>query len=213
MKWKEWTSLILDISPFGEVKAVFELFSGKDLITQEDLNLFDKVTCAISLVPIAGWIGKVQKVSKNIKYLVECKKFLCLLKLANKANDVLDKFNWLKQAYEMATPIPCGFKIDPEIKEDPIAFKKFEKYGFMKSDTFFNYEIFFKDNPIFAKIMSETFMNYHLQNNNRKSVDELAAEVIHGDWGVGQDRKNRLKAAGYNYQEVQDEVNRRYRKK
>ena len=56
MKWKEWTSLILDISPFGEVKAVFELFSGKDLITQEDLNLFDKVTCAISLVPIAGWI-------------------------------------------------------------------------------------------------------------------------------------------------------------
>ena len=138
---------------------------------------------------------------------------MCLLKLAIKTNNIFEKFNWLKQAYEMATPIPCGFKIDPEIKEDPIAFKKFEKYGFMKSDTTFNYEIFFKDNPIFAKIMSETFMNYHLQNNNRKSVDELATEVIHGDWGVGQDRKNRLEAARYNYQEVQDEVNRRYRKK
>ena len=41
----------------------------------------------------------------------------------------------------------------------------------------------------------------------KKSIDELAREVIRGDWGNGQDRKNRLTAAGYNYSEVQKRVN------
>ncbi len=40
-----------------------------------------------------------------------------------------------------------------------------------------------------------------------KSVEELANEVIAGQWGNGQDRKNRLTAAGYNYDEVQARVN------
>jgi surface antigen len=40
-----------------------------------------------------------------------------------------------------------------------------------------------------------------------KSVDELAKEVIRGDWGNGQDRKDRLTAAGYNYSQVQARVN------
>ncbi|MBR3244943.1 MAG: hypothetical protein IKF90_20010 [Parasporobacterium sp.] len=41
----------------------------------------------------------------------------------------------------------------------------------------------------------------------KKSVDELAKEVIRGDWGNGQERKDKLAAAGYNYDEVQDRVN------
>ena len=42
---------------------------------------------------------------------------------------------------------------------------------------------------------------------NKKSVDEIAKEVIRGDWGNGQDRKNRLQAAGYDYNAVQKRVN------
>ena len=41
----------------------------------------------------------------------------------------------------------------------------------------------------------------------KKSVAEVAKEVIAGKWGNGADRKNRLEAAGYNYQEVQNQVN------
>ena len=41
----------------------------------------------------------------------------------------------------------------------------------------------------------------------KKSVDEIAREVIRGDWGNGQDRKNRLTAAGYDYDAVQARVN------
>ena len=40
-----------------------------------------------------------------------------------------------------------------------------------------------------------------------KSIDELAREVIAGNWGNGEDRKQRLKAAGYNYSEIQNRVN------
>ena len=38
---------------------------------------------------------------------------------------------------------------------------------------------------------------------NKKSVEEIAAEVWEGKWSTGADRKTRLEAAGYNYTEVQ----------
>lgn len=41
----------------------------------------------------------------------------------------------------------------------------------------------------------------------KKSIDEIAREVIRGDWGNGADRKNRLTAAGYDYKAVQARVN------
>lgn len=41
----------------------------------------------------------------------------------------------------------------------------------------------------------------------KKSVDELAKEVIQGKWGNGTDRKQRLTAAGYDYATVQKRVN------
>ena len=40
-----------------------------------------------------------------------------------------------------------------------------------------------------------------------KSIDELAREVIQGKWGNGEERKNRLISAGYDYSAVQAKVN------
>ena len=40
-----------------------------------------------------------------------------------------------------------------------------------------------------------------------KSVDEVAREVIRGEWGNGSDRRQRLEAAGYDYGTVQNHVN------
>lgn len=42
----------------------------------------------------------------------------------------------------------------------------------------------------------------------RKTVEELAKEVIEGKWGNGDERKRLLTEAGYDYDLVQDEVNR-----
>lgn len=41
----------------------------------------------------------------------------------------------------------------------------------------------------------------------KKSVDEIASEVIAGKWGNGDNRRNRLTAAGYDYNAVQAKVN------
>lgn len=40
-----------------------------------------------------------------------------------------------------------------------------------------------------------------------KSVEDVAKEVLAGKWGNGEERKNRLKAAGYDYAVVQTKVN------
>lgn len=56
-------------------------------------------------------------------------------------------------------------------------------------------------NPAIGKVTAPT------TPSTKKSVDEVAKEVIRGDWGNGEDRKNRLTNAGYNYSEVQAKVN------
>lgn len=50
-----------------------------------------------------------------------------------------------------------------------------------------------------------------LLSSSRKSVGEIAQEVIGGKWGVGSERKHRLTQAGYDYAAVQAEVNRKLR--
>ena len=58
-------------------------------------------------------------------------------------------------------------------------------------------------------------MNYLYNENiieestttDKKSVGELAQEVIDGKWGDGEDRKAKLEEAGYDYNAVQDRVN------
>ena len=42
----------------------------------------------------------------------------------------------------------------------------------------------------------------------KKSIDEIAREVIQGKWGNGSERKNRLTNAGYDYNELQEKVNK-----
>lgn len=42
---------------------------------------------------------------------------------------------------------------------------------------------------------------------SKKSNEEIAREVIAGQWGNGEDRKNKLAAAGYDYNAVQSAVN------
>lgn len=41
-----------------------------------------------------------------------------------------------------------------------------------------------------------------------KSISEVAKEVIEGKWGNGLIRKNKLKNAGYDFNSIQNEINR-----
>lgn len=44
--------------------------------------------------------------------------------------------------------------------------------------------------------------------SERKSIEEIAAEVLAGKWGCGNDRRQRLSNAGYDYKQVQELVNK-----
>ena len=46
-------------------------------------------------------------------------------------------------------------------------------------------------------------------SSNKKSNETIAEEVIQGKWGNGDDRKNRLTAAGYDYNAIQKIVNQK----
>ena len=52
-----------------------------------------------------------------------------------------------------------------------------------------------------------------LGTTKKKSVDEIAKEVIQGKWGNGITRKNKLKKAGYDYKTVQAKVDEMFNKK
>lgn len=54
---------------------------------------------------------------------------------------------------------------------------------------------------------SSTSSTSSATTSSKKSIDEIAKEVINGKWGAGETRKAKLKAAGYDYQTVQNRVN------
>lgn len=64
-------------------------------------------------------------------------------------------------------------------------------------------------------------MNYQVKNlggnlnqvQNKKSNEELAQEVIEGIWGNGEERKQKLTNAGYDYRAIQNLVNQKLSKK
>ena len=62
--------------------------------------------------------------------------------------------------------------------------------------------------PWKANQKEESRKRQDMYNNlNKKSVDEMAREVIKGSWGNGAERKERLTAAGYDYAAIQHRVN------
>ena len=65
----------------------------------------------------------------------------------------------------------------------------------------------YEDFPSIIKSASLNGFNT-IFSSPKKSISELAVEVINGKWGNGDARKKTLTNAGYDYQVVQNEVNR-----
>lgn len=89
------------------------------------------------------------------------------------------------------------------------------KYSTNKPNITSNYDIWqYSDRGIVSGVNGNVDMNTMVNNiigqaptPAKKSVDEVAREVINGKWGNGEERKRRLSQAGYNYQEIQNRVN------
>ena len=69
------------------------------------------------------------------------------------------------------------------------------------------------DNILNDNIINNNIHNNKIGNENLKSIDIIVDEVIKGLWGNGDDRKNRLANAGYNFEEIQKEVDNKLKNK
>lgn len=58
-----------------------------------------------------------------------------------------------------------------------------------------------------GKLPYVSYDNKTAANSSKKSVEEVAQEVLKGLWGNGAERKSRLVAAGYDYSAVQKAIN------
>lgn len=83
--------------------------------------------------------------------------------------------------------------------------------GFMDGTT--DYKVITSDagQNAYARAVAEgfiEFLNLSKKETVKKTVEELAVEVLAGKWGNGTERKTKLTAAGYDYNAVQAEVNK-----
>lgn len=70
----------------------------------------------------------------------------------------------------------------------------------------------YKDYPAIMKVHGlNRYSKEPASKPSVKTIDELAQEVLSGVWGNGSDRKNRLVAAGHDYDAIQVRVNERLR--
>ncbi len=77
------------------------------------------------------------------------------------------------------------------------ALKKFQKD--------FNLKIDGEYGPLSKEKLEKVYKNK--KDNKKKSISEIANEVLEGKWGNGEERKEELETAGYDYKEVQKVVN------
>ena len=62
-------------------------------------------------------------------------------------------------------------------------------------------------NYMYRDLITEVNVKKEEAQTQTKSVNELVDEVIAGLWGDGEDRKKRLRKAGYNYETIQSSLN------
>lgn len=89
------------------------------------------------------------------------------------------------------------------------AFGKTGMYEIHTEAKYLNSSIYLRRGDILVAEGKHTVMV--LDNGSKgvvHSITDIAKQVIAGKWGTGAERKKRLEAAGYDYKEIQAEVNR-----
>ena len=84
-------------------------------------------------------------------------------------------------------------------------------YNWAGTSTFKRKTRYLSDGTVYAfyrpKWSGTSTTSSSTSQTKKKSVDELAKEVIAGKWSAGEERKQKLTAAGYDYSAVQNRVN------
>lgn len=123
------------------------------------------------------------------------------------------KSNGLRPGLYMSISPLCNYITDEVQKAYPLWIAQYNNVCQYDG----NYAIWqYSDNGKVSGVDGNTDMNYlHDENilksngaaTKKKTVDQIAKEVIDGKWGNGDERKRKLTVAGYDYNAVQKKVN------
>ena len=191
--------------PFGVYIYSYALNLGGSESIQSEIDHAKKMLSKISKKPFCVYIDmeddstiKLGKTLLTDFALEFCKQ---ITQAGYKAG-VYANENWFRNYLNCSTIASYGYSI------------WCAKYSDSKPNISSNYDIWqYSSTGRINGINGNVDMNYMYNNiignqsTNEKTIDELAKEVIAGKWGNGNDRKNRLTNAGYNYNEVQNKVN------
>lgn len=191
--------------PFGVYIYSYALNLGGSESIQSEVDHTKRMLSKISKKPFCVYIDMEDdstiKLGKTLltNFALEfCKQ----IKNAGYKTGVYANENWFRNYLQVSTIASYGYSI------------WCAKYSDSKPNISSNYDIWqYSSTGRINGINGNVDMNYMYNNiignqsTNEKTIDELAKEVIAGKWGNGNDRKNRLTNAGYNYNEVQNKVN------
>ena len=166
----------------------FEKLAGKELDLPIYLDMEDKTIAVETVDSLTNQCNEFAKIVKEKGYKAGVYANLNWLK--NELNP--SKFDkdisvWVAQYYK-----ECQY----EGKYDIWQYTSSGKVSGISGNCDMNY-LYNED------IMEETSTTVE----DKKSIDEIADEVIDGKWGNGTDRKTNLEKAGYDYDAVQNRVN------
>lgn len=123
--------------------------------------------------------------------------------LLSKMDYIVEQANKINgQAKSTDTSTTTSKKSNEEIAEEVIAGKWGN--GDTRKTTLENAGYNYSD---IQSIVNQKLTGNSSSTSSLKSIETIAQEVIAGQWGNGEDRKNKLTSAGYNYSEVQAKVN------
>ena len=189
--------------PFGVYIYSYATNLGGNASIQSEIDHCKRLLSKISKKPFCVYIdmedASTEKLGKTLltNFALEfCKQ---ITQAGYKAG-VYANQNWFQNYLNPSTIASYGYSI------------WCAKYSDNKPNISSNYDIWQysasgRINGINGNVDMNTMVNNIIGQPTKKSVDELAREVINGKWGNGEDRKKRLTQAGYNYQEVQNRVN------
>lgn len=175
-----------------EAQNVLNFIKGKELDLPIFYDLEDKTTLALGRNNITEVAKKFCKVIQNAGYNVgiyaNLNWFINYINLSSIKKDYPQCYVWLAQ-WEVETPT-ANFEYD---------FWQYTSKGKLdgiSGNVDMDYEI------------RSTVENVEKPVDKRKSNEEIAKEVWQGLWGNGEERKNRLTNAGYDYTEIQKIVDK-----
>ena len=208
---------VMNIKGVGTNEKVYKILAGKNAITTEAEQTMDGVKTKVVILgkadkseklPVEAVVSGKTDTYGTIQKIINRNENTTLADSKKEAQNFIDEYGEPKWEYKIEAPdIPWIRKGEKVYVSAGNLIGYFIVKGIQREISL-SKKIMTLTLEAFSSSASSSSASSSSANTGSKTVEEIAKEVIQGKWGNGNDRKNKLEAAGYNYSEVQAMVNK-----